>query len=314
MKPVIGIVAAMLVCVPHSDAQVRREQRTVVVQPGVVVDAARGVAFVMNPEGGIDAVDIASGNIRWTIRTADKPLGLVGDLLVAQAQPPRPTSTLELVVLDAGKGGARVRSARTELSPQVRVSTQETVHGNFLTGTRVETGNLLVSWEFIPHNMSGMPVPTDTAPARSVRRGTLRFNPGTGEFTRAATGNNIPAGARAYKLAARDRIQKDSSVQFVSPDGAHVLASQQIADDRVWDKYRWTIYQRNGTHVGEHRTHAAFAPFVVQGSLLLYVTEPFERRGEEPQPMKLRAVDLATGREIWARQIRDPKFRGPFPP
>jgi hypothetical protein len=103
-------------------------------------------------------------------------------------------------------------------------------------------------------------------------------------------------------------------VQFASPDGAYVLASQRVADDRVWDKYLWTIYQRNGTRVGEHHTHAAFAPFAVQGSVLLYVTEPFQLRGEEAQPMKLRAVDLKTGREIWARQVGDPKFRGPFPP
>jgi outer membrane protein assembly factor BamB len=315
MKPVIGIVAALLVCAPQVGAQATREQRAVVVQPGVVVDAARGVAFVMNPEKGIDAIDIASGSTRWTIRAATKPLGLIGGLLVAQVQSARASNTLDLRVLDTEQNGTLVRSARMELPAQVRVSTQETIYGNFLTGTRVDNGNLIVSWEFIPHNMSGMPVPVDTIEALSVRRGALRFNPSTGAVTRLDTRNVIvPAGARAYKLAARERIQKDSSVQFASPDGAYVLASQRVADDRVWDKYLWTIYQRNGTRVGEHRTHAAFAPFAVQGSVLLYVTEPYQLRGEEPQPMKLRAVDLKTGREIWARQVGDPKFRGPFPP
>jgi len=32
---------------------------------GVVVDASTGTAFVMSPEGGLDALDLATGTVKW---------------------------------------------------------------------------------------------------------------------------------------------------------------------------------------------------------------------------------------------------------
>ncbi len=55
-------------------------------RPGVVVDAARTVVYLMNPNGGIDAVDAASGRVVWTSMLAAKPLFVDGPLLLAQAE------------------------------------------------------------------------------------------------------------------------------------------------------------------------------------------------------------------------------------
>jgi hypothetical protein len=273
-----------------------------------------GVVYVTNKEGRIEAVGLARGETRWTTATEAKPLAVIGDVLVAQLQPRRPTNTLEFAMLNTrGAGVANVRFARIALPAEVRVSTQETLQGEFLTGARGVANNVIVSWEFIPHPARGMLDPEDTVKPR-VARGTLALNPSTGVIAARTAEASIPAGPRAYKLTARERVQRDSGSQFISPDGRHVLVSQRIADDRTWDNYRWTVYQRDGARLGETRTHLAFAPFAVQDSLLLFVTEPFARRGEPEQPVKLRAVSLESGKEIWSKEIRDTKFRGPFPP
>src|SRR3954451_11434324 len=58
-------------------------------RPGIVIDPDRRVAYIMNPEGGIDAVELTGGRRLWTSRAAAKPLALAegGDLLVSQAEP-----------------------------------------------------------------------------------------------------------------------------------------------------------------------------------------------------------------------------------
>ena len=81
-------------------------------------------------------------------------------------------------------------------------------------------------------------------------------------------------------------------------DGRHVLASQRVADDRVWEKYLWTVYERsNGRRLGEFRAHNAFNLFVVRNSLVIFETTPFARLGSPEEPAKLRAISLGNGRE-----------------
>lgn len=71
---------------------------------GVVFDAERSLVMLMLPEGGIEAVDLASGETVWTSRDGDKPLLVAGDLLLAQIDTPEPR--LLLVEMDLNAGGA----------------------------------------------------------------------------------------------------------------------------------------------------------------------------------------------------------------
>jgi hypothetical protein len=310
---IVSTILALLICSEQAISQPRVSAPPVIVQPGIVVHPELGVVYVMNKDGHVEAVGLTRGETRWTTATVAKPLAVNGDILVAQVQPQRPTNTLEFAMLNTRVGVASVRVARIALPGEVRVSTQETLQGKFLTGARSDANSVTVSWEFIPHHARGALDPEDTVKPR-VARGTVRLNPSTGAIAALSAELSVPPGARAYKLTGRERIQQDSGAQFASPDGRHVLVSQRIADDRTWDNYRWTIYQRDGARLGETRSHLAFAPFAVQDLLLLFVTEPFTRLGENEQPIKLRALSLGSGREIWSKEIRDTKFRGPFPP
>lgn len=73
---------------------------------GVLISPRHGTAFVMRPGGGIDAVHLASGALRWRSDRGARPLAIAGDRLVAQAAGQRPNA-LDLVVLDARSGAAR---------------------------------------------------------------------------------------------------------------------------------------------------------------------------------------------------------------
>jgi hypothetical protein len=54
--------------------------------PGVVVDPVAGILYAMNPDGGIDAVDIPSGKVLWKATSAAKPLLVFDHRLVAQRE------------------------------------------------------------------------------------------------------------------------------------------------------------------------------------------------------------------------------------
>jgi hypothetical protein len=53
---------------------------------GVIVNGKGSVVYLMNPEGGIDAVNLSGGAVLATTTRGAKPLLLYGDALLAQAE------------------------------------------------------------------------------------------------------------------------------------------------------------------------------------------------------------------------------------
>jgi len=106
--------------------------------------------------------------------------------------------------------------------------------------------------------------------------------------------------------------------QFLSADGHYVLSSKRVADDPTWDKYLWTVYDRNtGQEVGSLRAHVRYAPFFVTGSRIVFETRPHMRPSSgrpAPEPLQIRAVDLGTGQALWSHPIRDTTITEPPPP
>jgi hypothetical protein len=118
-------------------------------------------------------------------------------------------------------------------------------------------------------------------------------------------------------LAASQALSNQSGRQFVSADGRQVLVSERIADDRTFDKYRWSLHTRDGALLGEVSSFVSYSPFAVYDSLLLFSTPPNARRiGEElrSEPLLMKAFDLRSGAEVWRHALRDTQYRGPFPP
>jgi hypothetical protein len=161
----------------------------------------------------------------------------------------------------------------------------------------------------------------------TVVRGTVRVDPLSGTVTAAGEADAPAPGPRpgtAGDSAPAPDLEPDATLpgvpqpQFLSADGRHVLSSTRIANDPDWDKYLWTVFDRDsGRRVGELRMHLRFVPFVVVGTRVVFETLPYERReGPELQQelRQVRAADLSTGTEVWRQPVRDTVDRQPPPP
>jgi hypothetical protein len=295
-------------------------------RPGIVIDPSGNTAYVMTPEGGVAAIDLASGAKRWTSNAAAKPLAIVGNRLVSQVQPTTRTNRLELAVLDTSQRGAVAVRSATELPSSVRVGIGETLDGKFDTEPRLVGNSAVVAWRFEGQRLRGIIEDaeggeTNVAPeaqragTQQPLQGAVQIDMTTGAASPADVGLTaaVPEQKR-WILSANERVAGAAPTQYESADGRHIIASERIADNRTWAQYRWTVFERaTNRRVGEFQTHLAFTPFVVRDSTLIYETTPYIRSGNE-EPAKLRGINLTTGQEAWSVEIRELVYRGPYPP
>jgi hypothetical protein len=293
-----------------------------VLRPGVVVDPGRQVAYMMRAGGGIDALDLASGHSLWYATDVAKPLAVVGDLLVAQAE--RPQGAALDVVLVSTRDGQPQRTVHVSLAAGAWSSVDDGPGRSLSVAANATPDGVVVSWAaeeapdlgVAPGTLGG--ASAARAPLAAPRpSGTVRIDLASGRAEPAAAdAASLERLARA-RISEEPRLPQVPGMQYVSADGRHVLASERIADDRVWEKYQWTIYSlADGARVGELRSAFPQAPFFVSGSTLVFESRPFVRRVDGAltrEPMKLRAVSLASGAEAWAAPLRDTAFYGPFP-
>lgn len=328
--------------------------------PGVLIDPDRLEAYVMSPQGGIVAVDLAEGTPVWHSSDADKPLTVAGTLLIGQAEAPGPGDALRIVTLDTSRRGEQVSEAVVGLPPGVQPMIAPSLNRSFAASARAEPEGAVVSWEFVERPARGVadgpmevlpgeapPAATAATPpvtgpgairaeaidapepggAATVVRGAARVDPLSGTVT-ATEEPVMPApgpppvsagdSAPASDLEPGAALPGVSQPQFLSADGRHVLSSIRVANDPDWDKYLWTIFERDsGRRAGELRMHLRYVPFLVAGMRVIFQTPPYARRqGEEifQEPLLLRAADLDTGTPVWSQPVRDTVDREPPPP
>jgi len=324
----MGLIAAILAItlVSNASAQQVPTAPSLKLAPGVIVDPDRGFAYVMSTEGGIDAVELARGTRVWHSNAAAKPLVLAGDLLVCQGDARSGNNALEIVIVNVRQRGESVLARTVPLASGVQVSIDAMLTGTFTSSALVVGREVVVSWAYAAHpeRARGMPdtTPRDDksrqAPAAPPARGSFRMDLSSGEVTPLPP-EQAPAVVPApSNLGPRARLPNVPDLQFLSADSLHVLGVQRIAADPAWERFRWSIHQRvSGAKVGEFGAHWSWAPFVVLGAQIIYLTPPYMRRTDQKlaeEPNKFRAADLATGRELWAWPVRDTAYRGLIPP
>jgi hypothetical protein len=147
---------------------------------GVVVAPDRGAAYLMSPEGGIDAVDLGSGRVLWHASEAAKPLALAGDRLVAQKEPSRERGTLGLVVLDVAAAGKTLSQMDVRLPEGVVPAIDEGLGTSFEATGRADGLRVTISWRFSRREVGGAtPAPGD-APAERQAEGFVLLDVDTG--------------------------------------------------------------------------------------------------------------------------------------
>lgn len=283
---------------------------------GVVVDTARSVAYVMHPQGGIQALDLRRGNVLWHSAAGERPLALAGSLLVAQAKPGA-DGELRIVALSV-RGGTLSSKAGFRMPEGVRAEVAETLHQVFHVTAMPSQDGVLIAWETQEltsrperrHHQLRHVLGAEAASHKAGTQGAALFDPRAGRMTAHARQMARPAVARS--LSAPSTAES----RFSSADGRYMLTSR-LVDDASALPYHWTISDaRTGAVLGTLRSEASMAPFAVAGTRLVHVAQPaihLEGGKMVDRPLRIRAVDLATGREAWRREIRDTAWRGPVP-
>jgi hypothetical protein len=304
-------------------------------QDGVLIDAGRGVAYVMSPKGGIDALDLTTGNVRWSTVAAVKPLLLLDGALLAQAAPGK-GGQLAVVALDPARGTAQ-QTVAVPLPSGVRAQIFDGPSTRFRAVARMaEGGAVTVAWSASdgPPVIQGI-LPPENDGRQAPGSGATAATTTTAAVKAAASGSPVQRGAVRLDLAA-GRVQELSSEAAAeagsasapagkaadlhralsSLDGGFVLTSERLTEG-PGRRFRWTVADAGGTVVGTFEAPVARAPFVVAGSHLLYVSQPGARRvGDKmvSEPLRLQAVDLRSGAVVWSTALVDTTFRGPFAP
>ncbi len=294
-----------------------------VMRPGVVVDPARGRLYAMVKDGvaAYDTGSEAAGKAIWQSEGADRPLGLFGPYLVALAEP-NGFGTAEIVMLDIHTGDV-VSQISAALPEGTGGWVVDRPHQSFQADTTVVTtgvgGELFLTWSFFSRPLRGMPVASgEESQALKRLEGAFRLDPA------ARTAQPVDAAAaprsesRRFDLSSEERLVGVEGRQFRSGNDQHVLASEKTDND-PWNVYRWTVLHRGeGKVIGRVDRPVSTARFFVDGETLVHESSPFHRRsasGEfETHGLRLVAVDLTKGREIWSIDLRDTVFRGVLPP
>ena len=281
-------------------------------RPGVVIDLPLGLAFAMSPGGGIDAIDLRDGNVRWHSDDADRPVAVSGGRLIAQATSTAPRE-LALMSFDAA-GGGRLASGSFTLPEGTKAPVVDGLGTTFRIWAEGEGTPLRIGWEYSRTVVQGMAT-EGPPPEPKITSGALSFELSTGATT--ALGTPVPRLKQRYLADASERVPAADGRQFVSLDGNHVLISRRIADVSSWKQYSWTVVDRNGQELGSIERHNSYSPFVVTATVMVFATPPQARRvGDEieEEPLSLRGVDIRSGIQQWSREIRGLEYQGPFPP
>lgn len=302
---------------------------SVLLRDGVLVDVDRGVAYLMNREGRLDALRTADGALLWSSAEAVKPLVVMGDLLVAQGEPTA-AGELPVITLDRGAGKVVAR-ASVDLPAGLWARLSDGPRSSFRVSAAPYDGQVLLSWEsqragkdakfqgYVPAPSEGQAPDADPAAVAERLRvertgGSAVLDPHAGTVT---IGRKTAAAPEAPGLQSFDGLADVAGRKFLSADGRHVLVSRRGDARQVVDRYHWTIYTRGGVRVGETSSDVSAAPFVVAGTLALIEGRPYGVRGDAGMtgaPLRVRAVDLTNGVEAWAQPILQVEFVGPFPP
>lgn len=298
---------------------------------GVIVDAARGVAYVMNREGGVDALRTADGAVLWRSAEAARPLLVADGLLIAQAEPAA-AGELPVVTLDRGTGHLVAR-ASVGLPEGVWARIEDGPRGSFRAAAVTRGEEVVVRWEatqrragpqlqgYVPGPDEGR-APGDAPAAVEERsreerlRGAAVIAPRTGTVRpELAERSAAPVGGSVLRTF--DGLAGIDGRKFLSADGRHVLVSRRADSSSPLEPYRWSIYTRDGRLLGELSSQRSAAPFVVAGARVLFEARPSGAwiDGEMvTRPLRLQAVELTNGLEAWNQPIRQVEFAGPFPP
>lgn len=304
------------------------------VTDGVIAGPERALVFLLEP-GGLVARSAATGQIAWDSGLPAKPLDFYGNNLVAfSVEPDAPRGRLLFIDPATGRPGDEIE---IDFPARVRPLLADAPNQRFSIRAWRDGNDVLLDWNYlsmplrgIPVDGTGMPtppsgglVPQAMEPAvgsdrRTQVGGAIRIDVLERSATAVAAGG-LSAPTFEPLIEGPDSARAAASAErtFQARDGRHRLVSRQISSE-TWDRYRWTVAEPGGESLGNLQLPLAYAPFFVSDSRLLYIAPPMilrdENGGFEVLPLRITALELASGKEAWSAALLDPTYRGELPP
>jgi hypothetical protein len=159
------VVAALVLATENCAGEARaatlagKASNSLKLLPGVIVDAAAGRIYLMNPQDGIDAVEFTSGKLLWTTKAAAKPLAVFDDRLVAQAEATKGSPGLQIVLMDTTHNGRVESTISLPMPAGVMPRIDEGQDTSSTVDAQLEPQGLLVTWSVSSRKMSGIARP-----------------------------------------------------------------------------------------------------------------------------------------------------------
>ena len=260
--------------------------------PGVVADPGRGLVYVMRPAGGIEALDLDDGGVRWVSDRADQPLFTAQGVLVARGESSASGLVVSLLDPDTGEPAAGVAEPLVLPLPSgVVAGIDRTLERSFEVSVLEADPEIYLTWEFIERNVTGV-APPGGRPFASRERGAFRFRGQAFETTAAPilAPARWPAEVREFRTV--QQIQRDP---WQTGD-VLAIALQRYDPDRLVLR-RWR--QRDGEPLEETVLHAGRALAVLASCDDRHVVVAVAgdaSAGDRPYLLKYHA--LATGELI----------------
>ncbi len=278
---------------------------------GLLFDPAEATLFMMNPAGGIDAVNAVDGSLRWHSDDGQRPISLQQGRLITQGDDTVSTNTLHIALLDPATGAASA-SRLIELPTAVAVSIDDSLGNQFSISGAGQQG---LVWQNQRQVIQG--IFSESAAAPVQQSGGLSVDLINGDITTVEL-DSLPAiQSNPINANQQEQLSNLAGQQFVAADRENILLSQHTGRN-AQAPYQWSIYSTSGSLLGMLPAYYSRSDFVViDDATLVYVAEPISvRQGDvlASQSLQLVAIDLVSGGELWRRGLRDTSYRGPFPP
>ncbi len=213
--------------------------------PGVVADPARDLVYVMRPEGGIEALDLADGSLLWATGRADQPLFVADNALVALVESTAPGLSVTMLDPATGNPVTREHSAESVVLPLpsgIAAAIDQTLARSFKFSIVESGGEIYLTWEYIERDVTGISPPGGRAFARR-ETGAFRFRARAGDDARAfdvVALESIPEPVDPWPAEVRELLESKQVLRPPWRTGKVLAITQQryAPDELVLKRWR----------------------------------------------------------------------------
>ena len=279
---------------------------------GVILDVETQQVIIASNESRIDSLDIESGQVNWSSKSAQLPLAVADSELYSQSSA---ESANELVIVKTNTNGEFVEKQSFTMAAKVRPVLQETLETKFtlnsIPNTNKKSNEITFQWAYKNQIAQGMK--SETAPKPITSFGNMKLSDNSLKSAQIKAINSDQIKRPTHHQA--DFLKGVEGRQFKSISGNYILASRSLNNSN-FNKYEWDIYEISGKLLGTIKTHTSFRPFeVVAGQLLFVDTSVVQwvKKKYKTEPLSVKSFSLKDSKLSWKKEVRDFSYTGPLP-